>query len=309
LRTQWILLALAAVFFGALGGSMLAPQPAGAVSKEIIELQQQVSQLLQGQQDLRGDLDSNAATLKTLIQQSTDNVNHLNGQMETLQKAVEEVQANTGSSISSMTQQTQGLSDNLQDVQARVGKLSQQMTDIQNLLQSMDARISGGAPAATSSNTNPGSAPSAENPETPGGVPAMAPTSADVLYKNALRDYNSGNYTLAGQEFSDYLKNFPQNDLASNAQFYLGEIYYAQNEFKSAIAAYDKVLANYPKSFKQGASLLKKGMAELELGLKASGTRDLREVVRRFPETDEARRAEEQLHQIGASTTPRSTTH
>ena len=41
-----------------------------------------------------------------------------------------------------MAQQTQGLSDNLQDVQARVGKLSQQMTDMQNLLQSIDAKIS-----------------------------------------------------------------------------------------------------------------------------------------------------------------------
>ena len=50
-------------------------------------------------------------------------------------------------SISSVTQTTQGLSDNLQEVHARVGKLSQQMTDIQNLLQSIDSKISGGAPA------------------------------------------------------------------------------------------------------------------------------------------------------------------
>jgi len=61
-----------------------------------------------------------------------------------MQKTVQEVQANTGSSISSVTQTTQGLSDNLQEVQARVGKLSQQMTDVQNLLQSIDAKVSGG---------------------------------------------------------------------------------------------------------------------------------------------------------------------
>jgi len=310
LRTRWILLALAAMFLGAMGGAIFAPQPAGAVNKDMIELQQQVSQLLQGQQDLRSDLDSNTATLKTLVQQSLDSVNQLGSQMGTLQKIVQEVQANTGSSISSMTQQTQGISDNVQDVQARVAKLSQQMTDIQNLLQSIDARVAGNSPAGASSDASPSGAPApgAENPETPGAGPdnsasaPMAPISADTLYRNALRDYNSANYTLARQEFSDYLKNFPQNDLASNAQFYLGEIYYAQNNFKSAIASYDKVLANYPKSFKQGASLLKKGMAELELGLKASGTRDLREVVHRFPESDEARRAEEQLHQIGAAT-------
>jgi tol-pal system protein YbgF len=306
LRTRWILLALAAMFFGAVGGAIFAPQPAGAVNKDMIELQQQVSQLLQGQQDLRSDLDSNSATLKTLIQQSLDGVNQLNGQMSSLQKAVQEVQANTGSSISSMTQQTQGISDNVQDVQARVAKLAQQMTDIQNLLQSIDARVAGNSPAGASSDASPAGAPGSgsASPDNSASAP-MAPISADTLYRNALRDYNSGNYTLARQEFSSYLKNFPENDLTSNAQFYLGEIYYAQNDFKSAIAAYDKVLANYPKSFKQGASLLKKGMAELELGLKVSGTRDLREVVHRFPESDEARRAEEQLHQIGAATSPR----
>ncbi len=68
-----------------------------------------------------------------------------------VQKSVQEVQANTGSRIDTMTQQTQGLSDNLQDVQARVGKLSQQLTDMQNLLQSIDAKVSGGAPAVDSS--------------------------------------------------------------------------------------------------------------------------------------------------------------
>jgi len=316
MQTRWIVLALAVLFFGAVGGSILAPQPAGAINKDMIELQQQVSQLLQGQQDLRSDLDANTATLKTLVQQSLDSVNQLNGQMGSLQKTVQEVQANTGSSISSITQQTQGISDNVQDVQARVAKLSQQMTDIQNLLQSIDARVSGNSPAGGSSDTGPGGAPGgADGTEPPGASPdnpanpPMAPVSAETLYQNALRDYNTGNYKLARQEFSDYLKNFPQNDLASNAQFYLGELYYAQNDFKSAIAAYDKVLANYPKSFKQGASLLKKGMAELELGLKASGTRDLREVVRRFPESDEARRAEAQLRQIGVATTPRAEPH
>ena len=61
--------------------------------------------------------------------------------MGSLQKSVQEVQANTGSRIDTMTQQTQGLSDNLQDVQARVAKLSQQLNDMQNLLQSIDARF------------------------------------------------------------------------------------------------------------------------------------------------------------------------
>ena len=296
MRTRWLALALAAIFFGALGGALLAPQPAGAVSKEMIELQQQVAQLLQGQQDLRSAIDSNNAALKTLVQQSLDSVGRLNGEMATLQKTVQDVQANTGARIDTMTQQTQGLSDNLQDVQARVGKLSQQLTDVQNLLQSIDAKVSGATPGGVPS--TPGAPMGATAPSA-----SMPPISADTLYQNALRDFTGGKYDLSRQEFSDYITNFPKNDLASNAQFYLGEVSYAQGDYKGAIAAYDTVLTNYPNSFKLAASLLKKAMAELELGMKASGTRDLREVVRRFAGSDEAKRAQAKLHEIGATTT------
>ena len=301
MRTRWLVLTLSAVLVGVLGGELLTPRPAGAVSKEMIELQQQVGQLLQGQQDLRSAIDSNNAALKTLVQQSLDSVGKLNGEMATLQKTVQDVQANTGARIDTMTQQTQGLSDNLQDVQARVGKLSQQLTDVQNLLQSIDAKVSG-APTGASGAPGAPIAPGAAVAPTP--PPSMPPISADTLYQNALRDFNGGHYDLSRQEFSDYIKHFPSNDLAGNAQFYLGEVAYAQGDFKGAIGAYDTVLTNYPTSFKLAASLLKKAMAELELGLKTSGTRDLREVVRRFAGSDEAKRAQAKLHEIGATARP-----
>ena len=310
MRTRWFVLALAAIFVGVLCGALLAPQPTSAVSREMIELQQQVSQILQAQQDLRSTVDSNNAAMKTLVQQSLDSVNKLSGQMDSLQKSVQEVQANTGARIDTMTQQSQGLSDNVQDIQARVGKLSQQLTDTQNLLQSIDAKVSGGAGAPTGAGAGLGP-DNASGGATPGNAPggAMPPISADTLYLNALRDYNGGKYDLSRQEFSDYIKNFPANDLASNSQFYLGEISYAQDDFKGAIAAYDVVIGNYPRSFKQAAALLKKGLAELELGLKASATRDLREVVHRYPGSDEGRRAEAKLREIGTAMPSRPARH
>lgn len=319
MRIRWVVLSVVAMFFGALGGAILAPQPADAVSRDMIELQQTVNQLLQGQTDMRSAIDSNNATLKTLIQQSLDSVSKLNSQMDALQKTVQESTANSGSRLDTVTQQTQGLSDNVQDIQARVGKLSQQLSDMQNLLQSIDSKVSGGAPAGGAAApgggpgapdaNGPGAAPPPGVPNTmnspaPGGAGGMPPISADTLYQNALRDYTSGNYSLAHQEFSDYIKHFPTNDLASNSQFYLGEIAYQQNDFRGAIAAYEVVLMEYPHSFKLAASLLKKGMAELEAGEKTAGIRDLRAVVSRFPGGDESRRAAAKLHEIGVSTRP-----
>src|SRR5579864_2043554 len=155
MRTRWIVLTFAAILAGAVGGAMLAPQPASAVSRDMIELQQQVAQILQGQQDMRSAMDSNNATIKTLVQQSVDSVNKLSAEMNSVQKTMQEVQANTVARIDTMAQQTQGLSDNLQDVQARVGKLSQQLTDAQNLLQSIDGKLSN-QPGATGAPGSPG---------------------------------------------------------------------------------------------------------------------------------------------------------
>lgn len=301
MRTRWIVLGLGMLFLGAMFGSALTPAPVGAVSKEMIQLQTSVDQLTQAQQSLRSAVDSNSATLRTLIQQTADSVNQLHGQMALVEKTVQEVQANTGARIDTMTTQTQGLSDNVQDIQARVGKLSQQMNDIQGLLQSIDGKISGGAaPAAGGAPSAGGEGP--DNGANPGNS-APAPISADTLYQNGLRDFTGGRYDLARQEFQDYLTNFPTNDLASNAQFYIGEIDYAQGNYKVAIGAYVKVLNQYPRSFKVAASLLKKAQAEIKLGQKQTGIRDLHEVVRKYPGTDEARQAQARLRELGVATT------
>ena len=332
MRIRWISLALIALIFGAVGGAILAPEPAGAVNRDMVELQQNVSQLMQGQQDLRSTIDANNATMKTLVQQSIDTVNKMGNEMSTLQKAIQDVQANSGSRIDAMAQQTQGISDNLQDVQARVGKLSQQLSDMQNLLQSIDAKVSGGVqpgpggqPASAppqgasggqgssypqSPATSGSPSPSAYNvPSSYGSQPAtmtpasIPPISADTLYHNALRDYTTGNYDLSRQEFSDYIGHFPTSDLASNSQFYLGEIFYAQHDYRNAIKAYDLVLTKYPQSIKQAAALLKKAEAENSLKERTSAIRDLREVAHRFPGSDESRRARAILQSMGVSVT------
>lgn len=315
MRARSAVLAVAALLVGVVLGSLLNPQTTGAVSKEIIQLQEDVSQLLQGQQAMRSTIDANNASMRTLLQQSLESVSALNQQMATLQKNVQEATANSSSKIDTMSTQTQGVSDNLQDVQARVGKVAAQINDMQGTLQSIDGRIAGGAtpsvgPAGGVPNGGAGASPSAGGEGAPGsgggGMASLPGASADNLYQNALRDFTTGKYDLARQEFGDYVLHFPSTDLASNAQFYLGEISYAQGDFKDAIAQYNQVLANYPQSYKLAASLLKKGFAELELGMKATGSKDLREVERRFPGSDEARRAQAKLREIGAPASPRS---
>jgi tol-pal system protein YbgF len=270
---------------GTLLGLMLAPVPVSAVAKEIIQLQQDVTRLLQAQRDLQRSVDEKHAVVKTLVEQQLDSVNRLSVTMGGLQKSVQDVQANSGARMDTLSTQTQSLADNLEEVKIRLGKLQQQMGDLQGVLQTLDAKLAGGAPM-------PAGTPPA------GGTP---PPSADVLYSNALRDYMGGKLDLARQQFTDYLKFFPENDLASNSQFYLGEILFSERQFQPAIGEYDKVLDNYPKSFKLADARYKKGLALLELQQRASALRELREVVRRHPGTDVERKARAKLRELGAT--------
>ncbi|MGH9710641.1 MAG: outer membrane protein assembly factor BamD, partial [Candidatus Acidiferrales bacterium] len=286
MRTRTIVLALAVLVLGAMGGAMLAPPPANAVSREIIQIQQSIAQILQNQQDLRTDVDTRFASMQVLVQQSVTSAGQLSQTMGSLQKTVQDAQANNGASSSSTTQQMQGISDNMQDMQARIGKLAQQMADIQSTLQQINARVSGGAPpmqapSGASSGTSPNPGPDTSTNQAPAtsSQPA-APVqgiSGDTLYSNSLRDLNSAHYDLSRQEFNDYLKNFPDGAFASNAQFYLGEIFYAQAQYSRAIEAYDSVIVNYPKSSKVAPAMLEKGRALAQTNKKVSATREFRE--------------------------------
>jgi tol-pal system protein YbgF len=304
LRIRWILFFGAAMLAGALGGTLFGPAPAGAVAREIIELQTGVTQLIQGQQTMQTEITQNAAVQRTLIEQSLDSVNKLNTSMSAVQKTTQDFSAASGARLDTMGTQVQGLSDNVADLQARLGKLDQKLTDIQNTLQNVDSKLAAPAPA-------PGAAPPAAMDRSGGPVPTIAPggpppsaappASADVLYSNGLRDINGKHYDLATQEFQDYLRFYGDTDLASNAQFYLGEVAYSQSQFQAALDAYNKVIENYPKSFKTASARMKKGFCLSELGQKASAVRELRAVVRLYPGTDKAKRAAAKLREMGAT--------
>src|ERR1044071_2139110 len=182
----------AALLVGALCGSLIGPRPAQAVAREIIELQRDVTTLLQGQKDLASQATQDHTVMRTLIEQASDTVGKLNGTMSGLQKSVQDVQANSGARLDTMSTQVQGLSDNLEEIKSRLGRLNQQLVDLQNTVQSLDAKISGGGVAPSTTPASTGQAGSSVLPPNGGGSvgasPSGPPPSADTLYSNGLRD-------------------------------------------------------------------------------------------------------------------------
>jgi tol-pal system protein YbgF len=303
MRTRNLFFFAGAMFLSAVAGSLVGPRPALAVAREIIELQRDVTSLLQGQKEIQTQMTQDHTVQKTLIEQSGDTVNKLNATMSSLQKSVQDVQANSGARLDTMSTQVQGLSDNLEEIKSRLGKVNQQLVDVQNSVQSIDSRLAGGSPTGVPSNSVPTGASPSPTSSLPAAAPSGPPPSADTLYSNGLRDITSGKYDLARSEFLDYLKYYGDTDLASNAQFYLGEIAYSQRQYDTAVSEYDKVLTSYPKSFKLAPARLKKGMALIELNQKNAGVKELREVVKRYPGTEEERRARARLKDMGVAVT------
>src|SRR5580700_8591186 len=194
MRTRNIAYFGGAMLLSALAGSLIGPRPAMAVAREIIELQRDVTSLLQGQKDLAQQMTQDHTVQKTLIEQSGDTVRQLNSTMSSLQKSVQDVQANSGARLDTMSTQVQGLSDNLEEIKSRLGKLNQQLVDVQNAVQSIDSRLAGGSPTGAPSSMPTGGSPSPTSslPSSAPASPSGPPPSADTLYSNGLRDITSG---------------------------------------------------------------------------------------------------------------------
>jgi len=116
-----------------------------------------------------------------------------------------------------------------------------------------------------------------------------------AIYKTAYTDLSRGNYPLATQGFREFLTQFPESEFADNAQYWLGEVFYAQQDFPQAIENFQKVIKNYPTGDKVPAALLKTGYCYLKLGSDTTGKNYLRKVVQDYPNSEEASLARTRL--------------
>jgi len=257
--------------------ALLAP-PGLAVDREVIELQQSVA-LLQGMvRELQRNFDEKTAVMRTLIEQSSGQMSKLSNDMAALQESIQNTVGNAGQRMESVGMQVQGIQSSIDDLRARLDNLSQQVSKIESSSQSISGSIF--------SSSEPGMG---------------TPPAPDVLYNTALRDYTSGNYPLALQEFLEYLRYYPNTALASNAQFYIGDIYYQQGQFEKAVQEYDKAIEQFPDGNKTAAAQLKKGFALVNLNLRSQGMEELNAVVEKFPNTPEAQLARDKLASLPSS--------
>jgi len=121
----------------------------------------------------------------------------------------------------------------------------------------------------------------------------------DEAYKKAYDKYTRGDVEGARTDFKRFLEVYPKSKYSENGHFWLGECYFAGKKYEEAILEYDEVIKKFPKGNKVADALFRQGMAFLEMNDTTNAKLILREVVRRFPQSDQANRARKKLKEIG----------
>jgi len=283
---------------GLIGGILLLLLAACAPQAELVKTRTDVA-------DLREDTKTSKARIQELQKRLDQDMRDLQKRLDAIEANVkgtvdvQKVMADYGAKTDQLATDIQLLQGKLEENNFRIADLAQKLDDksfkiaeLSSRIDDLDARLkalsAGGAGVAT------GASGTAEKEKK--GPKALEPSEA---YRQALNDYNTGNYDLSLAGFQNYLVQFAGTSQADKAQYWIGECYYAKKDFSRAIDAFSKVIKNYPKSDKTVGAKLKIGYSYLNENNHAKAKEWLNKVIKEYPDTKEAELAKEKLRKMG----------
>jgi TolA-binding protein len=153
----------------------------------------------------------------------------------------------------------------------------------------------------------PGSTPA--TPPSAATRPTTGPLEPQDIYQAAYLDFSKGSYQRAIEGFREFLRRFPDHELAGNAQYWIGEAYFsvargqtdagqaepAKRSLEQAVQEYRKVIVNYPRGDKAPTALYKEALALVDLKQPALAQQRLQYLIENFPQAEEAPLAREKL--------------
>ncbi|MBK9169156.1 MAG: outer membrane protein assembly factor BamD [Bryobacterales bacterium] len=276
-----------------LTAALLAPLPGTAQKREIVELQRDVATMQDQLRTLQRSFDEKMTAMTVLVQQTLDAANNANksvavlesrtrDQMESQEKKLTGPVAGLGTKVDQMSGDFRAVQQSMNDVVSRLGRLEQRLTDMSNEMRTMQ---------------------SAPPPPPPGGDPAAAlgepPMPAGKLYESALRDTRGGRTELALQQFADYLRYFADTEMAPNAQFWIGQIYYDAAQYEPALENFDLVLTKFPQNNKTVDAMYMKGQTLLKMDRRTEAANEFRRLQTEYPKSPVAPKACSQLRSLG----------
>jgi tol-pal system protein YbgF len=115
------------------------------------------------------------------------------------------------------------------------------------------------------------------------------------IYEAAQAQRRIGNYPAAIASFQNFVKQFPRSTLAPRAQYWIGDSYYNQRDYKNAIANQQRLISSYPDSASVPDGLLNMASSYIEMGDMANARNTMDTIVARYPTSDAAEKARRRL--------------
>ncbi|UCV15005.1 tol-pal system protein YbgF [Quatrionicoccus australiensis] len=138
-------------------------------------------------------------------------------------------------------------------------------------------------------------APTADPANTPAAAIKGDPVKESQDYEGALNQFKAAKYKEAAVAFAAFVQKYPDSSLAPNAQYWLGNAWYAQRDCKRAIEAQSIVTTKYPDSAKAPDAWLAIATCQQELGNPTGVKRSLETVIAKYPNTPAAESAQQRL--------------
>jgi tol-pal system protein YbgF len=170
----------------------------------------------------------------------------------------------------------------------------EELNDIKNSLNKLNDRVMN-IPAAPGGSITGGAENTASNARTNETTLTQDPSS---IYYAAYSDYIKENFDLAIEGFRQFIRSFPESGLADNSLYWIGECYYAKKKYQDAINTFNELLSKYKDGDKAPAAILKKGYALLEMGRQSEGLAMLKELISRFPLSEESSLAQQKIKEF-----------
>ncbi|MDA8168559.1 MAG: tol-pal system protein YbgF [Nitrospiraceae bacterium] len=248
-------------------------------------VKQNINDLASQTYSLRQELDSLKADVNKTRQEEPSRAEAL--------QAIKGSQADIMDQVSSLQKDVQSLRSSFEEGQHTTGKLlseqSRTATALSNRIDVISQKIDGQGKRIDLLET------SLKQVQTQQQQQSVTP---EQEYAKAQDLFTQGKYPDARDAFTAFIKKYPGNKLAANAQFWIGETYYKDKDYDSAILAYEEVMKKYPDSEKAPAALLKQGLAFMETGDNKVAAAVFSQLLDRYPKSGEAATAKEKLSEL-----------
>jgi tol-pal system protein YbgF len=255
-----LLLAVALLPLAGLAQSKDQREKIDRMAVQVEDLKTELVLLQRNTQTMQDTFNKTMGELNTLIVQMSDNIS-----------AIRRAQQTVSTSSGDVATQVTSMGERITATNERMERLSEQFAQLKKLIEDI--------------------------PKSPT-LRDIQPGNAEQLFAAAYADYSRGNDELALSEFRQYVETYPGSELADNAQYWIGEILYAQKKLPEASAAFEQVKLINANGDKTPSALYKRGLILLELARREEGIVQLLTVYNDYSKTKEAELAKSKLIEV-----------